>query len=381
MKRWVLPLAALGCWVSAVDCGSSFHAAPSDGPSGDAGAAEAGEAGAPSSEAGAAGELNSGGAGGDVSGAGSGGTLVAEGGSLGVGGVGGASGPTIASSSNAYAVALCARYAACLPAQFSGYYSSQDNCVRASQLTVVASFALPGNGITPASLTKCAADRGAQTCAAFNGQKPASCLVAGKLAAGAACNASSQCASTFCNLEDTFPDHPCGVCEARVGLGAACKRDGCTAGAGLSCVYGADNKRTCQLPLAEGVTCDNNSQCANDLRCLNQACAKMPGVGETCEAIILCRDGEGEQCITDASDMKTCVKATFGNPGDACDYSKAQNCMGASACIASPSGTGNVCSPIAKLGQACDATSNPCELPYVCTSAKCVAPTPVAACQ
>lgn len=374
MKAWVLPLLASSCWLGTINCGSSFRAGPNGS---EAGASEGGEAGERESSAGEAGASARGGsASGGVGGS------VGQGGSSMVGGASGVGGsvtsePTIASASTAYALARCSRYQACLPARFAGYYSGQADCVRDSELTAAASFTLPGSTVTPKGLTQCAADRAAQACADFSEQRPASCLTAGTLANGAACNVDAQCSSTFCYVESESID-PCGVCAPRVGLGAACKRDGCAPG--LSCVdAGGKGVVTCEALLKEGAACDNNTECAADLRCLDGSCARMPAVGEPCEALVLCRDGEGDQCVTTTSSSSdnTCLKATFGAPGQACDYATARNCLGASVCLTATS----LCSPIAKLGEACSDTTTPCEHPYVCSGAQCALPPPVTVCR
>jgi hypothetical protein len=126
---------------------------------------------------------------------------------------------------------------------------------------------------------------------------------------------------------------------------------------------------TCEAPPAEGASCEVTGNCRSDQYCAAGKCTPLPGLGQSCEGT-RCRETELSTC-EGATGARTCVKVTFGAAGAICDDVTHQGCLGSSRCLAAPGGTVKTCSPIAKLGEACDASNNPCEDPYECASGKC----------
>lgn len=329
---WGRSAIAAACASFAWSCSSAeFSSGPRD-------RGDAGEAGADFASGGERSQAGEGGAG----------SQAGEGGEGNIPDRGG--GPTIATASAAYAVAYCERYERCFPAYFSDSWSSRAVCVNALRVLQEASFGLPGTGKTPASLATCAAEYALKDCRSL---VPAECIVAGKLADGVACSADEQCAATSCSARNG----ECGVCGRRSEDGDTCSAQNCAAG--LSCVYNG-TKNYCAVETPEGADCYPGHACPGG--CLAGKCQPGgSGVGGPCP----CRYGDGLLC-----EDSRCVVIAFGDSGAACDESKQRRCLGASKCLAS-----GVCSPVAKLGESCDA-SNPCETPYVCNAmtGKCEAP-------
>lgn len=170
-------------------------------------------------------------------------------------------------------------------------------------------MALPGSGITPASLEACASASDASPCDA----QLVECTFFGTLPGGAPCNESFQCQSGFCNgtfvlnsIEQGTEYGPttCGTCDAPLAVGQICFdpdpnsppiRGACPANttcARTSCPTNACPS-TC-TPLAQGdvgASCDGGDlyPCKTGLYCDPQTaqCAS-PGIsGASCEYNVL----------------------------------------------------------------------------------------------
>ncbi len=143
--------------------------------------------------------------------------------------------------------------------------------------------ALPGSGVTAASLAACAS---AFDCDLAAGPPPA-CYFSGSLPADTACTDGIQCQSGDCaGTEILTPEGPfgpatCGTCAP----GAATPAD-----AGAACSNPAPN---CVVT-ADGGACQYNAECALGLGCVSGTCAPVSWVsaGQPCGASVYCLVGD-----------------------------------------------------------------------------------------
>ncbi len=159
-------------------------------------------------------------------------------------------------------------------------------------------YALPGSGITPATLEACASALDKFPCELPAGQPPA-CTFQGSLPGGAPCNEGFQCESGQCQGTGYGgPDGPigpttCGKCVPAVTVGQVCGQGNFSAGcpANASCftndTSAAMPTYTCVAPTYGdvGATCDDlTALCKEGLYCAAQTgqCAPFAKAGAPC---------------------------------------------------------------------------------------------------
>ncbi|MCR9161403.1 MAG: hypothetical protein ACE37F_29515 [Nannocystaceae bacterium] len=154
---------------------------------------------------------------------------------------------------------------------------------------------------------------------------------------------------------------PCGgIWEGTQAAGKGCGLDVeyyvCDSSA--SCTIGLDFCGTCETVLAPGEDCSvRGTTCGAEGFCDEGICrARVPN-GGSCTPDDRCMAGSA--CVEEI-----CEGPTFVARGDACDATR--RCPYLTACI------GGVCSPTARLGEACDANT-PCEA-GTCEAGICTAP-------
>lgn len=226
-----------------------------------------------------------------------------------------------------YAQALCERVEACAPFLARTGLGRGSLCVDAVAERCFETAGLGGSQRTPEALSSCAEETRKSTCDAFLESFPEPCaLPPGKLADGAGCAFSEQCASTFCARE---ADVACGVCMAAPRAGERCVQGACARG--LLCTSAG----ACVAPARLGQPCGPNDPCARLLFCDTGVCVPRRELGEGC--------------------------AGFGQ----CDTFGETSCAANSLCVATR---------VVGKGQACDLTANAlvlCEAPYRCIDDVC----------
>jgi len=247
-------------------------------------------------------------------------------------------------------------------------YASYDDCVAAQECDGLAALnaMLAAGSVTydPTASAACAEQLSADPCALgpilFSVPTLPQALsycnaLVGKLAAGAACDDSVECAPGLtCNLDATCP----GTCVV-----PAPTKD---LPAGAACVT-----EVCLTPEP------HCSECALGLECVNQFCVPTPQVGDACTGVLGC--GDALWCDPTAG-----LCAPRAKLGETCsDFRQvAPNCEDAFWCDdppAMPDATGT-CKAPANQGEACRADSN-CVAPYSCVPAAGATPLDHGTCQ
>ncbi len=161
-------------------------------------------------------------------------------------------------------------------------------------------IALPGSGVTVATLQACASALDASACQ-FPEGPPVACNFHGSLPGGAPCNDGLQCQSGTCS--GTALDGPggqigpftCGTCEPFAAVGQVCARGDFSAGCASDALClttqamqtAAEATYVC-VALAQGdvgAACDGlSATCKTGLYCAAQTgrCAKLAGAGAPC---------------------------------------------------------------------------------------------------
>jgi hypothetical protein len=228
--------------------------------------------------------------------------------------------------------------------------------------------ALPGSGMTAATITQCAQElAGSPNCSA----QPASCTPLGKLGGGAACNASSQCQSGSCGFSATVGPggtislEACGTCDppAPCGDAGTCPQD-------QACVVAVDGTHTCQsVALGDvGAQCSASADCKSGLFCkvpptnfVSGMCTSAQADGAACQSGNECTSGF---CTADG----VCGEPTYVKAGEACG-------TGSAVCLVGfcPSQSNGVCPTVIADGQACDPTDSTktCDTLSTCTNGTC----------
>jgi hypothetical protein len=223
--------------------------------------------------------------------------------------------------------------------------------------------ALPGSGVTDASLEACAAALDRSPCELPNGD-PAVCNFHGSLPGGASCNEGLQCESGRCSGTEIFlpgfgQSGPiiCGTCEPPASTGEVCGYDaGCvgdgvciidphTADAGMStytCVSPAEGTlgddcddlyKVCEV----GLYCSALTGHCERLARTGEACGEVTGYPGGCAPALSCVDGkcalgsEGDFCQGDLDcapglgcgslslQPSKCEAVTWADAGEPCD--------------------------------------------------------------
>jgi len=218
---------------------------------------------------------------------------------------------------------------------------------------------------------------------------PAACdaAIQGTGQLGDACFSNDECASGGCATPTTCTDACCmGSCSATqtaANLGEPCATRSCQAN--LTC----SNAKMCVELYADGMPCDDGTQCAFGLGCVGTPgiCHALPAIGEACP------DG---QCAEIGATCTNGVCAKLGLTGTACttlaDCSVYYPCnAGTMQCQPWPK-TGEACTALCSDGSFCDSTTFTCTPPLAngsacksddqcqsdnCTAAKVCADVPV----
>lgn len=156
-------------------------------------------------------------------------------------------------------------------------------------------LALPGNGITVASLQACTRGLTAAGCLVV-GPTVDGCVFQGSLPDGAACNESSQCLSGDCTLSQATgdagaADPSCGTCTTTIATGDPCKT-GQTCAPGATCAGTSPNQVCTAYSYGDaGAACDGVvALCAAGLYCdeLSSQCTPTSDVGAPCAQTDAC---------------------------------------------------------------------------------------------
>jgi len=294
------------------------------------------------------------------------------------------------SACTAYAMARCTRYQACIPWYFSILYSSFADCKQVTLATCSAELSAPGTSRTSESVASCAADTAAQSCADWRGKLPASCGVPGSLVVDAGCEYDSQCESAFC---DVAAGSWCGVCKARDIEGAACDAGQASCVRGLRCAFGCatgdtcaatDKQFRCAVPKAQGIACDNITECQATLTCLAGICTTGAALGAACDPSVNANcEGSADLACVSGSSGATCVKSSYVGANAACNLTTSQQCSGLGTCAGTDgrytqNGPGT-CTPPGGPGDACS-SDKLCRQPALCFGGVCTSPVDPATC-
>lgn len=163
----------------------------------------------------------------------------------------------------AVAKARCLRLSNCSSSDFQRQWADEATCEERLKLSCLTGLDAEGTGSTPETVQACAAAIPNQTCQDFfQGGTPTECLpVAGTLANGTPCIASSECSSTFCAV----PAHAkCGACAPLPQAGDSCEVIGC-GGRGLIC---DGVTKQCVTPVPAGGTCSSGDPCISGYTCV-----------------------------------------------------------------------------------------------------------------
>jgi hypothetical protein len=190
---------------------------------------------------------------------------------------------------------------------------------------------------------------------------PPACIaaIAGTGATGDACFSNDECQSGGCSLDSACAGPCCmGTCAATqspADLGEPCATRECKPN--LTC----SNAKTCVELYADGMPCDDYTQCAFGLGCLGTPgiCHALPKVGEACP------DGQCAEIGAYCNSSSVC--APLGLAGTACttlaDCSLYYPCdSGSLQCEPWPK-TGEPCTALCSDGSFCDSTTFTCTSP------------------
>jgi hypothetical protein len=203
------------------------------------------------------------------------------------------------------------------------------------------------------------------------------CYAPGKRDGKVSCAFSSQCRSGACATDGK----QCGTCVTGDSPAGSECQSWTTCAFGLHCTStGTCAANGTPTYAAEGEACDLDATplrgCVGDLYCKLQVgtrsgtCVAPPGAGKPCADNQMSFGLSSRQICAAGT---TCVQGTCRPPGGC---SADLTCDSSSYCVDNGTGT-PVCSPRAKLGQACMNGSNglPCLAPATCAeAAKCIVP-------
>jgi len=269
-------------------------------------------------------------------------------------------------------------------------FGSESVCVTRTAAQCVAALAATGTAATPQTREACALDLPMPdyTCVDwFDGAPTAACTPpAGMLAAGTACGASAQCASTFCEIG---ANAVCGTCQPLPAVGATCTVDA-DCGRDLACAVptGATSGK-CAMYAAQSAPCLTGSQpCQAGLSCVGDNELKattgtcMPAVtavNGACDSarktIASCDPTQGLACIPSGAGVTTgtCQTIDLVAAGQTCGLigtpaTSVTDCAAGGLCVkARPTDRTGTCVAPAADGAACDsALGPPCLAPSQC---------------
>lgn len=291
---------------------------------------------------------------------------------LALGGCGG-SGVTIDRACSDLAVAVCNKRATCSNgSSIIKLFGSQANCLTREKLTCANALAAPGNANSAANQELCAVAWGGVTCADFLvGNEPAQCVVAGTLAAGAACEYGGQCASSYCTNSKLAQ---CGSCGTPPAVGADCTTSGCARGQ-ICREDPVAKTMTCTIDAAAGAACGRNVPCAPALSCVGATATAMG----TCMTAAIsagaaCDNQSGPGCARELglycnTSPASCTVVQYAGDGAACGVTSGGDLVDCQqgTCFGSTGTTMGTCKANAADGAACDSVAGPdCTTPARC---------------
>ena len=280
-----------------------------------------------------------------------------------------------------HAAAVCHRMHECLGPMFRVTFASDADCDSALRADCIDDMTAPGTGFTESNARQCASEVNAASCDDIVAERiPPVCRPHGRLANGATCYQSDQCATANCERTN---GNRCGVCVPAPGLGSHCTQH--CSGDGLEC---APATHVCIRPGTEGAACDPSAApCGVGLVCSGigatrtcqragttegspctasptdtiHACDLMRGlvcdarVG-TCRALRLANAGEPCGLVGDGlvgcGSRGRCVGQTSDHPGTCaappsldgpCTVTDSFGCPPMSRCVAPPNRLRGVC--------------------------------------
>ena len=218
--------------------------------------------------------------------------------------------------------------------------------------------ALPGSGVTSATLEACASALNESPCE-FPAGPPQACDFKGSLPGGTACTDSLQCQSGLCEGQFSFnpggesDSRMCGTCQAAANIGGNCNAGGCSTGACITQDTTASMPTYTCTAIVQGdvgAPCDDlTALCQTGLYCAAQTgtCTPLGTIGTPCgdgspgdpggclaplgcvgsPGAAICSSGApGASCSRDldcspgvgCSVSGQCVSITWANPGEAC---------------------------------------------------------------
>ena len=291
--------------------------------------------------------------------------------------------PTADEACQASAAQSCTFQRDCQPNSFYNSYVDLAGCTAREKKRCLIEQALPGNAFTPLLRQRCTTALSAlTTCAQYydDAYKIAECQVPGTLSDGAACGASAQCKSLYCQIDYTKTPS-CGTCQPYVKAGEACDYTVpnfrfCALGTACQGPAGA---KKCMPPVAKGGACSADTVCQSMDACQGGTCQPRLGAGSACDrAVEPCDYTKSLQC---SPTTNKCEKLySFTAAGTACTNGATTYpinlCGGSSACSV-PTGTGTCVAP-ANDGDTCAAPPGTprCQWPATCTAGRCTFPDP-----
>lgn len=262
------------------------------------------------------------------------------------------------------ASAICSRLGKCSQYLMKYYYGDEATCVDRVQLTCAPYVNLRGSSWTPTRLKACADGYNSGTCDDyFAPGGPKACQPqAGTIADGAACAASDQCKSGYCNIGATS----CGTCVAPAKAGEACSTAK-PCGLGLTC---ASNK--CYALAGVGEACSfTGASCKSGLYCTSGKCAAALGDGKTCDPFASgCDTLQGLFCN---NTTRKCEAYKLAKAGSTCGTVMGAQvlCEAGGACITG--GMSRQCVAAVRDGEACGPVNGgaQCMSPATCSNNAC----------
>lgn len=185
-------------------------------------------------------------------------------------------------------------------------------------------------------------------------------VIAPRVEAYGECLGDDECLGGRC----VIPAGACrGACEPYLPVGADCREDATVCDPTVHFCDGAH----CAARRDRGDTCDDDSTCLHELRCVDGKCAPQPrpGRGETCDATLrICRDAafcSGGMCAARVGDGETCASP--------------DGCKSGFVCAGYDLDVPGVCRKPSPLGGTCvtAAMITGCALSSLCDNGVCVA--------
>jgi hypothetical protein len=286
---------------------------------------------------------------------------------------GGDSGPTADQACSQVAQARCSLRSMCSNGtRVTQNYGDMNTCVAREKINCLNGLGAPSTGNSPSAVVTCASVLPTEACSDFFlNDQPMQCVVTGKLAMGAACGFSGQCATTFCAIPKGVA---CGTCQPLPVAGASCATIGC--GRGLEC---DNNTMTCVAPAGMGAQCSRAQPCGSGLSCVGASMTVMGtcqptgnNAGVTCDPRQQTAPGcNGEIGLYCNRVTMKCALTTYTAAGQPCGTDMTSGnvtgCASGGMCVGASATALGMCVAPAADGAACDtANGPPCLAPARC---------------